>query len=457
MILNSDSKYKHIPAGVISFMAALIGFTAVPAVMSAQEKPKLSTDCVKYLSYYQEDYKAKDFDRAIVSWRKAFELCPGNASQNLYVHGTAMYTKLAGNTKDMVEKSAIVDTILMIQDQRMHYYPGKRASILNNKGGYMINYRGGDNRYLYENLSPIVSDLGPNTSESILVNFMKAASSLQKGGSISSMDLIEAYNLVEVAFDSMSVYGTSKNISEEERKKVEKARGVVESLFSESGVATCDNLLSIYKPKQEHMPENVSIASTILRLFGSVEGCINNDVYMKAAKCVHDNDPSYRSAYALYRLSSYRGETDKAVSYLEQAVSLAGEGTEDEAKALLELCQVAYKEGMRSKAYTTARRLTGMEPSYAGKAWMILGNLWSSCRPEKELDKFAKLWAAADCYSKAKAADESLKGEADSQIASVTRYYPAAADMFMYELSSGSPYTVSVDGMTASTTVRTRN
>ena len=98
-----------------------------------------------------------------------------------------------------------------------------------------------------------------------------------------------------------------------------------------------------------------------------------------------------------------------------------------------------------------------MSDAYAGKAWILIGNLWSSARPEKEVDKFAKLWAAADCYARAKSADESLKAEADSLTASVAKYYPAAADMFMYELSAGQGYDISVDGMSARTTVRTRN
>lgn len=443
------------PALVLTATLFFLICTYSPIGASAQSKAGLSPECIKYMSYYQEDYKAKDFDRALPNWRKAFELCPGTASQNLFVHGTTLYTRLYTQTKDAAAKEAIVDTVLMLQDRRMELYPGKRVAILNNKGGYIINYRGKDARYVYDNLGPIVTELGGQTSESILVNYMKAATELQKKGTLSKEAYIDTYSLVEAGFDTMPVF-LKAGANPTEREKAEKARGVVESLFSESGVATCESLFAIYSPKLRQAPENVSLASTVLRLLGSVDGCVDNDLYMKAAMTVHRSEPSFRSAYALYRMNLAKGNGVEAMGYLEEAASLAGAGSEDEAKATLELAQLAYKEGMRGKAYAAARKATGMGDAYAGKAWILIGNLWSSARPEKEVDKFAKLWAAADCYARAKSADASLKEEADSLTASVAKYYPAAADMFMYELSAGQGYDVYVEGMSAHTTVRTR-
>ena len=49
-----------------------------------------SADCIKYMSYYQEDYKAKKYDIALENWRKAYKACPDNASQNMYINGTSM-------------------------------------------------------------------------------------------------------------------------------------------------------------------------------------------------------------------------------------------------------------------------------------------------------------------------------------------------------------------------------
>ena len=35
-----------------------------------------SAECIKYLSYYTEYYKQKNYDSAIPNWRQAYKLCP---------------------------------------------------------------------------------------------------------------------------------------------------------------------------------------------------------------------------------------------------------------------------------------------------------------------------------------------------------------------------------------------
>ena len=39
----------------------LLIFLLIPAIALSQGKPGMSADCIKYLSYYQQDYKAKKF------------------------------------------------------------------------------------------------------------------------------------------------------------------------------------------------------------------------------------------------------------------------------------------------------------------------------------------------------------------------------------------------------------
>ena len=101
-----------------------------------------SAECIKYLSYYQEYWKQKNYESALPNWRKAYAICPATASQNMFIHGTTLMTREYNKVKDPAVRSAIVDTILTLQDQRMATYPKKRVDILNNKGQYMINYRG---------------------------------------------------------------------------------------------------------------------------------------------------------------------------------------------------------------------------------------------------------------------------------------------------------------------------
>ena len=87
---------------------------------------------------------------------------------------------------------------------------------------------------------------------------------------------------------------------------------------------------------------------------------------------------------------------------------------------------------------------------------MIMGNLWASATCGGDVDKYARYWAAADYYQKARNIDASLSEEAGAALGRVSIYYPEASEIFMYDLSKGQGYTVSCGGMTTSTTVRVR-
>jgi hypothetical protein len=113
-----------------------------------------------------------------------------------------------------------------------------------------------------------------------------------------------------------------------------------------------------------------------------------------------------------------------------------------------------YKNGLRSKAVEAAKKAVELDNGFAGKAYLIMGNIWASATCGDTVDKWARYWVAADYYQKARSTDASLSDEAASSISSVARYYPEASEAFMYDLTKGQSYTVSCSGMTATTTVR---
>ena len=86
-----------------------------------------------------------------------------------------------------------------------------------------------------------------------------------------------------------------------------------------------------------------------------------------------------------------------------------------------------------------------------------MANIWgtANCGGD-EIEKRAPYWVAVDYLQKARSADPSLAEEAGKQIAQYAKYYPQTAEAFMYDLTDGKSYTVSCNGMTATTTVRTQ-
>ena len=409
-----------------------------------------SAECIKYLSYYQEYFKQKNYDSALPNWRQAYALCPATASQNMFIHGTTLMTRLYNKTKDAAQRNAIVDTILTLQDQRMAAYPKKRDDILNNKGQYMINYRGADAAYLYANLTPIVDELGSKTNGSLLVNLLQASIGLYRENQLAADDVIAMYDKVSASIDG----ATAKNDAEAEDNL--KVKATIESIFADSKVASCENLIAIFTPRFEQNKEDKAVVANIVRLMNSADDCANNDLYYKAVTTLHKMDPSYTSAYGLYRLNMVRENVADAVKYLEEAIAFPESDDATDAQYYFELARFAYSNGMRGKAYDAARKAVELDHGFAGKAYMIMGNLWASASCDGEVNKYARYWAATDYYQKARSADPTLADDASAAISRASVYYPEASEIFMYDLSKGQSYTVSCGPLSASTTVRVR-
>ena len=407
-----------------------------------------SADCVLYLSYYEEYFKQKNYDSALPNWRKAYSVCPPTASENMFIRGTTLMTRLYNQTKDAAARKAIVDTILILQDQRMATYPKKRNTILNNKGQHIINYRSDDAEYTYKALNEIVDELGPQANGPLQVNLLQSAITLYRENKLTADDVIAAYDKVSANIENAS----AKNDAEKEDNL--KVKATIESVFADSKVASCENLIAIFGPRFEADPNNLALVSNIVKLMNSAEDCASNDLYLKAVTAMYKLDPSYRSAYGLYRLNAARDNVADACRYLEEAIASDESDEATDAQYYYELAAFAYKNNMRSKASECAKKAVDMDYGYAGKAYMILGNLWASASCSGEVDKYARYWAATDYYQKARNADPSIAEDASASISSVSRYYPEASEIFMYDLSAGQSYTVTCGGMSAFTTVR---
>lgn len=421
---------------------------------SAQEP---SAECLKYMDFYSQNYKQKQYDDALPQWRLAYSLCPKNYRANLYVHGSFLLNRAINKlgSRNPQYREALIDSLLTLQDERLTYFPtGKKngvvvdqkATILNNKGQYIINFRSKDSKYLYEQLGAIVNQLGSETKGSILVNYMQAAIALYRNGELKVDDVMNVYTR------SADLLAAAVPADDDEATAIGEAKTTLESVFAESNVASCDNLVAIFGPRYEADPNNVALVTNIVKLMNKGE-CFSSDLYLKAVTKMHSLDPSASSAYFLYKLHSSRGNVNEAVKYIEEAIASCAPG-ETLAQYNYELAGFAYKNSMKAKAYAAAKAAADLDYGYAGKAYMIMGNLWAgtSCGGD-EITRYAPRWAACDFYNKAKAADPSLAEEANRQI-SRNSYYPSAADAFMYGYQNGQSYTVSCSGMTATTTIR---
>lgn len=410
-----------------------------------------SAECIKYMSYYKEYYKQKAYDEAVPNWRKAYSLCPATASQNMLIDGTSLLRRLiAKNESDAKYKDALVDSLLTLHDVRAKYYPKYAVTALNNKGLDMSKYLTSDQQKLYDGYEGIIANNKEQTKVSIFLFDLQAAIELFQAGSLDTETIINLYQRNNDYIDKAPV---RNDIEREQNDNVKTDMG---NLFAASKVASCDHLISIYGPRFDADPENLDLASSIVKTMSMAEDCSDNDLFLRAVTTMNKLKPSANSAYYLFKLHSAKGNTDEAITYMEEAIASEESDANTDLEWKYELATFCYKSGLNAKAVEYANQVADNSPELAGKAYFLIATVWASTRcGGDEISSRAPFWVACDYMNKAKNADPSLAESAADHIRQYSSYFPQAAEAFMYDITNGQSYTVVCGGMRATTTVRT--
>ena len=437
------------------FFAAISLMMILPVVrVSAQDMSKYgenAEECVKYLSYYTEYYKQKNYDDATPNWRQAYSICPPTCSQNLLIQGSELVSRLiAKNAKNPLAVAGLVDTLLTLQDQRAQYYPKYAATALNNKATYAAKYIKDDPQRVYDIYEGVIASLGKDTKASVLFNDFKSAVDLFGLGKLGTEEVLNLYQR------NLEMLDAIEPASDVEKQQISDFRTNIENLFIASKVASCDDLLALFGPRYEANPNDLALATNIVKMLSLSEDCNNNDLFLNAVTTMYNLEPSAAAAYYLYKLHSAKGNVANAVKYMQEAIDREDSDVKTDASYLYELAVYCFKNGRSATAYEAASKVPSMDESLAGKAYLLIGTIWGSttCGGD-EIARRAPYWVACDYMNKAKAADPSLTDDANRYIGQYSRYFPPAADAFMYDVTNGQSYTVVCGGMRATTTVRT--
>lgn len=422
-------------------------------VMSAQGKYGAdSAECIKYLSYYKEYYKSKNFDAALPNWRKAYSLCPPTANQTMLIDGTSLMRKvIAKNAANAQYRAALVDTLLTIHRTRAQYYPKYKVVAMNNLGLDMANFYKNDAEKLFNGLNEVIAENKEQTKASVLLIDLNAAIQLYQDNQLDADALINVYQ------NNMAYLEQAVPADANAKEELEKVKDDMESLFISSKVASCEKILEVYTPRYEAAPEDLALVSNIVKMMSAADDCTDNDLYLRAATSLHKLQPTCQSAYFLYRLNAARGNYDEAISALTEALTYPDINVETAADYNYEAATFCLKNGHKAKAIEFAEKAKELSSNYTGKAYFLIGSIWgaTTCSGD-EISRRAPYWVAVDYMEKAKAADASLADDCNRMISQYRVYYPQTAEAFMYNLTDGQSYTVSCGGMKATTRVRTQ-
>jgi len=96
--------------------------------------------CEQNLSIYTEFYKQKNYVDAYKSWVYLFDNAP-KRTKNIYIHGPKIIKGLIKSVTEESRNTVLLDSLMMVYDQRNKYYPGSEARVLGYKGADMYRLR----------------------------------------------------------------------------------------------------------------------------------------------------------------------------------------------------------------------------------------------------------------------------------------------------------------------------
>ena len=440
------SIHRILVLGTFIMVFQQLGF-AQSVVSADQFNPQGGDDRGKMLSTFNEFYKAELYDEAIESFWTIFHDYP-DASEKFYVDGVSMYRYFIGKTDEGQERYDLIDTMMLIYDQRITYFGGE-GNILGRKGIDLLRYRGNDQEQVlaaYGMLKESVEIEGVKSRDVVLLNYMTAGLLLQSSETLDKGRVMEDYFKVMGLMDQQAGSSSSRD----------RTRASIDEMVQKEGILTCEGLNRYFEPQFELNSGDRELLGKIIKTYASAQ-CNESSLYIAASEKLFEIDPGSESAHNLAMLFIGRNDLEKATRYLQMAVSDGALSNETRAEWFYELSIVGLARGEQCEAISFAKEAKAYNPNY-GKTYIALGDSYIALRKQlgDDFQQRTAYWAAADMYQAAARIDPSLAQESSEKLAICTAQYPNKEDIFFQDLNVGSSFYVGGCIM-ENTTIRSRD
>lgn len=406
---------------------------------------------VRYNSF-TESYKAKDYEAAATLLKELLQRAP-KASQNIYAMGSAIYKKKMATPGISQEQLTLyIDSLMILHDIRLENFAddAKRGTsyIMTEKFKDYLRYRNDDLEGVVAIANATIDAAGQQLDVEILPAYYNYLVSKYDEGDFSDDDLINTYDFLCQQIDPLPA-----------SDKKDDALKAVEQLFIQSGVASCENIEKIYKPKLDAAPDDVEL---IKKISGHLaRNKCKSEFQNVVAEKSYAIEPNAAAAVMLAMAFEEKGEMDKAAEYMNEAISLE---TDLKVKAdyNVRAAGTALQHGSARDAAAYAKAAIECDPE-SGTAYMLLAQSYavgasSAC---SGFNRSAAYWLVVDTLVKARelsAGDEAQLESIATLIRTYSGYFPKTEDMFFSDppVENGSGYTVSCGWISGRTVARGR-
>ena len=435
--LLKENMIKYMKKNIILIVFSLF-FTSI----NAQSKFGLDENtCKENLSMFREYYKQKNYEDALIPWRWAYNNCPAS-SGNIYKNGPKIIKERM--KKDQINKSAYIDTLLMIFDQRIEYGFGEEGYVLGLKGYELVIADKNRSAEAFEIIKKGILLSGNSSHPSSVYGYMKAVVNLEELGQKTKSDVLDVYSMVSDIIDY--------NINNESKatKYFVQYSEKIEKLFTP--YANCEDLINFFTVKVDSNIEDIDFLQRVKRAL-EIKKCTDSELFFNVLRILYDLTPSSVLADRMSKMNINKNNPSQAISYAKEAVNME-EDTARKAKYYLALADAYRSAGSYSAARGSVYNALDLINEW-GEAYMNLGNIYIACATScgNDFEQKTVYWVAVDAFKKA-LGDEKTKLRASKSINTYSKYFPTTETCFFNGLESGKAYTVGC-WINQSTIVRT--
>ena len=432
-----------------------------------------SIKCLEQITIFRTFYNDKNYKDAYEAWQYVIQHSPC-AYDGIYTNAQTLFQNLIKDEKDSARRELLIDSLLYTFDVRSTYFPDKftPGSGLGFKAYNTIRYRKDQYEKAFDWFVQSVEMEKENTQPAIWDAYFQLAENLTKAKKDTSI-VIEAYERATDYID-LSILNATKSYEnsvdaldslQDKFDKAEIDRLVLDKQAkkfitdttrqsklitnyrktlakiekSVTPYASCEVMEQLYTKKFEDIKGDLAAVSKMVNTMFKGD-CTDSPVFLEGLSILHKASPSRNTAYMMGNLTLKKYATNKTdedfnatVSYFKEAVKLSE--THEQAADANYMLALAYQlKGANSEARAAAYEALKARPNM-GKAYILIGDLYSrGCSGDNEIPG-AYAWAAADKYAKAAAVDPSCANDANNHRAKLR--YPSKDELFKRGLKNG--------------------
>ncbi len=390
--------------------------------------PEERKDNIYLLNFFNESVGNQDFQTASGYLKQLLDKCP-KASETIYSKGATVMKNKIARAKSVAEKKTYIDSLMLLYDLRIenfgdHPTRGK-AYILDRKARDFLVYNPLDHERVLELFREAIA-AQPDPAL-VAIYFKQLTDYYKEDGEGSPEEIIAEYDRLSPVFDGAT--GEAAEYKDQ-----------FDKCFGLSGVASCENLETMFKEKLPASNYDPAVLAQAVDLMTRAK--CDSEFYLATAEKYYEVKPSAETALFLAQAFQNKQQYDKAIKYLNDALAVETNDVEKE-KLLVRIGVVQLAVKNYAEARKAALEAQALNPE-DGMTYFVLAQCYATQASGASFSSQAMYWVAYDTMEKAAQLldDPDLKETATKMMAAFRSAWPSKEECFFNEVQAGQRYLV---------------